>query len=173
MTRDLDPLTALHRQLFEVRRHCEVLACSPMPPDVAAVFARLAAAKGELAVQLAGQLRAPAVATIVSSRRSARLYRRWLAEANGSLPSMNRADVMALVAAEDRLLHCCERWLATGPSPVLRAALKRYLPQVQACHAELRRLQARVTSMQQAHEHSNHPLHAATSGNSLRKWRST
>jgi hypothetical protein len=135
-----DSLAVLHRQLLAVGRHCQVLACSPMPAAVAAVFARLAAAKGELAGQLAREFDLVAGAAGGSDRRSARLYRRWLATASGSLPAASSADVVALVAAEDRLLHRCERWLANGSSPALRAALKRYLPQVQTCHAELRRL---------------------------------
>lgn len=140
MTPGLDTLAVLHRQLLVVRRHCQVLACSPMPAAVAAVFARLAAAKGELAGQLACELDAQAPSAVAGGRRSARLYRRWLATASGSPPTVNRADVVALVAAEDRLLHRCEQWLASSSSPASRAALKRYLPQVQACHAELRRL---------------------------------
>ncbi|WP_295685840.1 hypothetical protein [uncultured Nevskia sp.] len=145
MTRTIDQLAALHRQLLVVRGHCEVLACTAVPA-VAAVFARLATAKAELAGQLAQELNAATVSltVVIDTRRTARLYRRWLAMNAGQQlagDSMaNSADVAALVVAEDRLLHRCEQLLASKPSLKLRQALKRYVPQVEACHAELRRL---------------------------------
>lgn len=148
MPRALEQLAALHRQLLEVRGHCEVLACTAVPPAVATVFARLAKAKAQLAGQLAQELDATAVEVpaVADGRRTARLYRRWLAMSgsdsqriDGST-SISSADVAALVAAEDRLLHRCEQLLARKPSASLRQALKRYVPQVQACHAALGRL---------------------------------
>lgn len=148
MTRRLDQLAVLHRQLLAARGHCEVLACTAVPPAVATVFARLATAKAQLAGQLARELDAAAVAVpvVTDSRRTARLYRRWLAMAGDQISSaaggvpVSSVDVAALVAAEDRLLHRCEQLLASQPSAALRQALKRYLPQVEACHAELGRL---------------------------------
>lgn len=167
MTPGLDTLAVLHRQLLVVRRHCQVLACSPMPTAVAAVFARLAAAKGELAGQLARELEVQTPSAVASGRGITRLYRRWFATASGSLPAANSADVVALVAAEDRLLHHCEQWLARSSSPALRAALKRYLPQVQACHAELRRLHP-ATSLQAACRSASHAEHRQP----RRRWQS-
>ncbi len=145
MTRTVDPLAALHRQLLAVRGHCEVLACTAVA-EVASVFARLATAKAELAGQLAQELDASTVSltAVIDGRRTARLYRRWLAMTAGQKlaggSTANTADVAALIAAEDRLLHRCEQVLAGKPSLKLRQALKRYVPQVEACHAELLRL---------------------------------
>jgi len=141
MKRRPEGLAVVLDQLGDARRHCEVLACISADPATGQVFARLATAKAELVQQIAAQLGVvidPTVPTASRCRRSDRLYRRWWPAA-GRAP-VTGGDVAALVAAEDRLLHRCEQWLAGKPAPALRLALKRYLPQVSACHADLRRL---------------------------------
>ena len=148
MKRRSERLRLVLDRLRTTRRHCEVLACISADPATAAVFARLARAKAELASELrrlcgndgssesTGGRDSGALAS--RCRRSDRLYRRWWPAAGDELPGVR--DVIALSADEDRLLHRCEQWLAGRSAPALREALKRYLPQVSACHADLRRL---------------------------------
>lgn len=147
MKRRPDGLALVLDRLGDARRHCEVLACISTDPATGQVFARLGVAKAELAAQITAQLAATAGEAVQPAsrcHRSDRLYQRWWpAAARGSKPGLVPAtvsDVAALSAAEDRLLHRCEQWLAGKPAPALRKALKRYLPQVSACHADLRRL---------------------------------
>lgn len=145
MTSTDEQQASLHRQLLAVRGQCDVLASTAVPA-VAAVYARLADAKAELAGQLAQELDEVAVQRrgVNDGRRTERLQRRWLAMTAGRVPTgvsaASSADVAVLVAAEDRLVHRCEQVLASEPSPAVRQALRRYLPKVEACRIEMGRL---------------------------------
>jgi hypothetical protein len=153
--RSIDPAVQQQCQLLEQlvdllqrgARHCEVLACGLPESRLRNVFARIAEAKAMLAARVTtrplavpgiiGADAIPPPAHLYSEIH--RIYARWLAQSPGAGQQvMDANEVAELMRAEDRLLQQFEAVLQAPHSADLRNALKRYLPQIEACHAELR-----------------------------------
>jgi len=139
-------LSRLQRQLQHGGAHCEVLACCLADPGMRAVFARIAEVKDALGACLATlspsqALAVGADATPPSAHPSHRVYAHWLSRSRdaGRL-AIDMHEVVELERAEDRLLQQFDSVLQGPHSAVVREGLKRYLPQIQFCHAELRQL---------------------------------
>ncbi len=126
--------------------HCQVLACTLPEARARTVFAGIAAAKVSLAAALDAVVTLPDTAASAADASSFdhlhRMYAAWLPCARRSGEDTETArNVAVLDRAEDRLLQQFESALRGSQARALRDALKRYLPQIQSCHAELRRLQ--------------------------------
>ena len=146
---DVSSFRELRYLLQTVRVHCDALACSLPDPRARTVFAGIAAAKAELAAALDATLTPTGdvnldEASLPAAGYATRIYAAWLPEAmrRGRSTDDRIPDVAVLDRAEDRLLQRFESALRGSQARILRDALKRYLPRIQYCHAELRRLQA-------------------------------
>lgn len=123
-------------------------------PNLQRLFGRMADAKRELITGLSGQLRdlggePPRFGTALGSIRET--YTKMRATL---LPLLGRDDAKLytdeLEQTEDRLLAHVRNALKEA-DPDLRAHLQGYLPEVQACHDEMRNLKQRMAAQPTVH----------------------
>lgn len=109
-------------------------------PNIRSIFARMAGHKQKIIDSLSANLRLHDEETPENGTVAGRI-RQGYADLLASLSSQDaRIYVSQLEETEDRLLHHFERAMEDVEDPAVRALLQTHMPQVRACHEEMRAL---------------------------------